>query len=452
MRYIFFFLLGALLIPQHSTSQMKWESVVQIREGNSNKTRGVGVVALKPDQILTALHVVAGLNNIQVYSKARGRMVPATIIAVHKKSDLALLQLNQPLNLPFVEISDETPDARRDYFISGYDKIPNVKESKMDLATNFHQLTAIIEPTSTQYQWLLNNGFPLPDAQIIRLDDPIQHGDSGSPILNEQGQLVGIADGGLLKGTQRMNWGISAKAHINELLNSEEDRNVGPSRLPFLKSARSENVAFDTGSADLDLYHIFSDYLGNIYETAFKNDQRAMIDYQKEAWDLSGKDFFNLEVNVYEDYKTGATIAIPKGLDFEYNADRGLLTVWTKNGNVEMNILIKEANSFDNALDRIDNFQNDLFFGAQWFYREEGNLVTDESNKELYLKSLNCTRYDADDQEVSSLIAEIMIDGPYVLATSVTVYNTSQAYKNPMDWYYTYAMEACLVLSGFPIN
>jgi Trypsin-like peptidase domain len=452
MRFIFFLLLGALFMPQQSISQMKWESVVQIREGNSNKTRGIGVVALKSDQILTALHVVAGLNNIQVYSKARGRMVSASIIAVHRKSDLALLQLNEPLNLPYVEISDETPDARRDYFIAGYDKIPNVKESKMDLATNFHKLTAIIEPTSTQYQWLINNGFPLPDAQIIRLDDPIQHGDSGSPILNGQGQLVGIADGGLLKGTQRMNWGISAKAHINELLNSGEDRNVGPSRLPFLKSARSENVAFDTGSADLDLYHIFSDYLSNIYETAFKNDQMAMNAYRKDALELSGKDFFNLEVDVYEDYKTGATITIPKGLDFEYNSDRGLLTAWTKNGNVEMNILVKEANSFNNALDRIDNFQNDLFFGGQWYYRENGNLVTDESNEELYLKSLNCTRYNADGQEVSSLIAEITIDGRYVLATSVTVYNTGAAYDNPMDWYYTYAMEACLVLSGFAIN
>lgn len=449
MKNIVIFLLLLVMAPQFATSQLKWESVVQIREGI--KTKGIGVVALQPDHILTALHVVAGMEDINVYSKARGRMVPATIIAVHKESDLALLKLNEALNLPAVKISNETPDARRDYFISGYDKTPNIRESKMDLSTNFFPLTSIIEPTSNQYQWLINNGFPLPTAQIIRLDDPIQHGDSGSPILNEKGELVGIADGGLLKGVQRMNWGISAKAHIRDLVESKEDVKVKPSRLPFLKSARSENQVFETISDDLDLYYIFSDYLSNIYETAFPKDQSAISAYRKNALELSRKDILQLGIDVYEDYNTGATIAIPRGLDFEYNAERGLLTAWTQNGNVEMNILIKEANSFYDALDRIDNFQEDLFFGSQWDYRTEGNYVTDVSQDEFYAKSLNCTRYDDYGQEVSSLIAEITIDGPYVLATSVTVYDTMRAYSNTMDWYYTYAMEACLVLCGFPI-
>ena len=108
MKYIFVFLLGTILVPQSSISQMKWESVVQIREGNSSKTKGICFVAIKPDQIVTALHVVAGVKDIQVYSKARGRMVPASIIAVHKRSDLALLQLDEALNLPFVEFSDDS--------------------------------------------------------------------------------------------------------------------------------------------------------------------------------------------------------------------------------------------------------------------------------------------------------------------------------------------------------
>lgn len=321
----------------------------------------------------------------------------------------------------------------------------------MDLSTNFHKLTAIIEPTSTQYQWLLDNGFPLPSAQIIRLDDPIQHGDSGSPILNEQGLLVGIADGGLLKGVQRMNWGISAKAHISDLVNSQEDVKVNPSRLPFLKSARSENVAFDTGAADLDLYHIFTESMGGIYETAYYEDQKLMQIYRGYASNLSGYDIFGHQIEVFEDYATGATIAIPNGLRFEYDADNGLLRAWSPSGNVEMNILIKRASSFQDAVAHVDDFKNELFMFQKWFDRPEGNKVTDESNRKLFIESINCAQLDESRNEKASLIAEILIEGPYVLATSVTVNNLSAADNNKDDWYYTYAMEACLVLCGFPI-
>ena len=156
--------------------------------------------------------------------------------------------------------------------------------------------------------------------------------------------------------------------------------------------------------------------------------------------------------HVYEDYSTGATIAIPDGLSFQYDPSLGLLRAWSPSGNVEMNILIKEANSYSDAVGRIGDFQTNLFMGATWRERSDGNYVTDVSDDEFYAKSINCTQYDEYGEEKSSLIAEILIDGPYVLATSVTVKSIDYANQNPMDWYYTYAMEACLVLAGFPID
>ena len=355
-------------------SQRNAESIVQIEV--QGKKRGIGVVAIQPDHVLTALHVVAGQKNIGVYSKARGRLVGATIIKVHKESDLALLKLDNPLGLPAVPVSMEIPDAGKRYFISGYTNRPDILEGPMGLYTNFHPLTTIIESGTPQYQWLYQNGYPLPTAKIIRLGDPIQHGDSGSPIYNASGELVGIADGGLKKGIQRMNWAISTKEHLDDLLKSQENVNVPVSKLGFLKNARADNKAIETASGELDLYYIFSEYLGDIYETAFPEDQERMWIYQKYADSLHHKDIFQMPVDVFEDYATGATIAIPKGLKFQYDADKGLLRAWSPSGNVEMNILIKKAASFGTAVDRVDDFKKTLFMWEEWYDRIGGNEVT----------------------------------------------------------------------------
>jgi len=191
------FSLFAVVLVSNSFAQVQQtiNSVVQI-ESNKVK-RGVGVAVYKPDYIITALHVVAGVPEIKVYSKFRGRRVPADIVRVHKESDLALLKLRKvegrkSLNLYPLQISEEIPYALNDYLIYGYDKIPNVQERQMALSSNTHLLTSIIEPTSKQYNWLLDNGFPSPSATIIRLDDPIQHGDSGSPITDANGKLIEI--------------------------------------------------------------------------------------------------------------------------------------------------------------------------------------------------------------------------------------------------------------------
>ena len=173
--------------------------------------------------------------------------------------------------------------------------------------------------------------------------------------------------------------------------------------------------------------------------------------YQKYADSLHHKDIFQMPVDVFEDYATGATIAIPKGLKFQYDADKGLLRAWSPSGNVEMNILIKKAASFGTAVDRVDDFKKTLFMWEEWYDRIGGNEVTNRSYEELYIESINCAQLDANNYETASLIAEIVIDGPYVLATSVTVKDLATAYVNTEDWFYTYAMEACLVLCGFPI-
>ncbi|NIT56610.1 MAG: trypsin-like serine protease [Aliifodinibius sp.] len=431
--------------------QDPYHSVVQIEAEGAR--RGIGVVLLQPDHVVTALHVVAGIPDIRVYSKYRGRSVPANIVRVHKESDLALLTLSTPLNLPPLQFTTTPPNAVGEYLIYGYTATPEVIEMKMGLASRTFQLTSIIAPTTPQYNWLVNHGFPSPNATIIRLTDPIRHGDSGSPITDVQGNLVGIADGGLKQGTQRMNWGISAAAYIEKLWNSTEPINVPRSKLPFLKNARSDNTLF-TEVGQLAIYKIFSETLSEISSTALPEDWDAVNHYREMGFESSNRDILNALVDVYEDYNSGASMAIPHGLDFDYDQANGWLETWTPNGNVEMNILIKQARSWEEAIDRAIEFQDYLLHEGNWHpsptYTPPPPIQIPEEH--FYAQSMNRVQYDVDGRIISDFTAEILIDDTYVMATSVKVLDIPLANANQIDWYYCYLMEACLVLGGFAID
>ena len=439
-----------LFFSTYVCGQSEHSSVVQIEVYGAK--RGIGVVVNKPDHVVTALHVVAGVPNISVYSKAHERTVPAKIIRVHRESDLALLKLNTPLNLPPIKISSENPKSAGKYFIYSYNRTPDVIDFPMRLASRFFPLSSIIAPTTPQYQWLINHGFPLPQAQIIRLADPIRHGDSGSPIVDTNGNLIGIADGGLKQGTQRLNWGISAAHYINALWNSKEDVNVPKSTLPFLKNARFENELF-LEENDLEIYKIFSESLGEIYQTALFEDRSLVDTYRGYALDLSQKDIFDLVVDVYEDYSSGATMAVPQGLSFEYDQESGMLTAWTENKNVEMNILVKKAQSWEDANIRIDEFEEILFEDDDWEEISNPDNPPDYDEEErFYSNSISAYTVNDFGEKTGSFFAEILVDDAFVMASSVKVYDIALANENKIDWYYCYALEACLVLGGFAIH
>jgi len=51
-------------------------------------------------------------------------------------------------------------------------------------------------------------GSPVPDITVLSLSGHLTHGESGGPILTESGQVIAVANGGLLDGTIGINWAI----------------------------------------------------------------------------------------------------------------------------------------------------------------------------------------------------------------------------------------------------
>ncbi len=140
---------------------------------------GSGVIINTQGQILTALHVVQGAGNILV-TFADGSQSTATVQSSDADHDTAVLNTDKPPSVIVpavlgggVRVGDET-------FVIG------------------HPLGLVDSLTAGVISGL-DRSFPLPNGRtlngLIQFDAAVSPGNSGGPLLNSKGQVVGIVTG-----------------------------------------------------------------------------------------------------------------------------------------------------------------------------------------------------------------------------------------------------------------
>lgn len=152
--------------------------------GNPSKftdAAGMGSGVLVGEQhmyILTAAHVVADASKIQVVF-ANGTTVGATNRRIDKASDVALLQLNTPVkDIPVVKVGDsEKMRIGDDIFIIGN-----------PLGLEHSVSRGIISGLHTEKNEINNAR----QAEFFQTDASINKGNSGGPMFNMNGEVVGI--------------------------------------------------------------------------------------------------------------------------------------------------------------------------------------------------------------------------------------------------------------------
>jgi serine protease Do len=149
-------------------------------ETQSQTDYGSGVIIRSDGYIVTNDHVVAGSTKVTV-TLHNGQTYPATIVGQSADTDLAVLKINAT-NLPTVT------------FANSNDIVPG------------EVAIAIGNPLGPQFADTVTQGIvsamrPLlypPDAseqritEMVQTDAPINPGNSGGPLLNAQGQVIGI--------------------------------------------------------------------------------------------------------------------------------------------------------------------------------------------------------------------------------------------------------------------
>ncbi len=186
------FILGLFLVTNLFGSKIPTSSVVKIFASVSYfnyefpwqapsvyKYTGSGAI-IENHQILTSAHVVGGANFIEVLKEGDPNKYIAKIKYISNQSDLAILEVQEesffndtkPLALN-EKIAHRDPVTVLGYPIGGD-----------SIATT----TGIISRIEyTPYVWSKNN------LLSIQIDAAINSGNSGGPVINKEGELVGIA-------------------------------------------------------------------------------------------------------------------------------------------------------------------------------------------------------------------------------------------------------------------
>jgi S1-C subfamily serine protease len=146
---------------------------------------------------VTNLHVVRGAVRAEIKTlDGKGRVFPINgTLAVDEEGDLALLSVDMPLERSrSTELASDLPDEGEPIFVIG-------NPLKLEGSVSDGIVSAVREVPNSY--------------RIIQITAPISHGNSGSPVFNLKGQVVGVVTVKVTNG-QNINLALAA-ARVAEL-------------------------------------------------------------------------------------------------------------------------------------------------------------------------------------------------------------------------------------------
>jgi S1-C subfamily serine protease len=210
---------------------------------------------IRPGQVVTNLHVIRGARRTEVKTlDGKGRVYHvAGLLAVDEEGDLAIMRVDMSPERPrSSELAVSLPEEGETVFVIG-------NPLKLEGSVTDGIVSAVREVPGV--------------GKIIQTTAPISHGNSGSPIFNLRGQVVGVVT---VKVTNGQN--------ISLAISSERVRELKPGALRSLAEIPAKDKILDVGEA---LYRtgIDSLWLGN-YDHAVSYFENAVNRNPKrvDAW------------------------------------------------------------------------------------------------------------------------------------------------------------------------
>jgi S1-C subfamily serine protease len=149
---------------------------------------------VRPGQVVTNLHVIRGAQRTEIKTlDGKGKVYPvAGTLAVDEEGDLALLSVEMPPDAPgrsrSSELASVLPDEGEQILVIG-------NPLKLEGSVTDGIVSAVREVPNV--------------GKIIQITAPISHGNSGSPVFNMKGEVVGVVTVKVTNG-QNINLAISA--------------------------------------------------------------------------------------------------------------------------------------------------------------------------------------------------------------------------------------------------
>ncbi len=146
---------------------------------------GTGIVLTSNGEVLTNNHVINGATSVKVRDVGNGRTYTANVVGYDDSHDIAVLQLKGASGLATASLGDSSKVTVGEKVVAmgnagGKDGAPSVARGTV---TGLGQsITASDESSGTAEQL----------TGLIRTNANIQPGDSGGPLLNTHGQVIGL--------------------------------------------------------------------------------------------------------------------------------------------------------------------------------------------------------------------------------------------------------------------
>jgi len=131
--------------------------------------------ALTQRHIVTNFHVIDGMQNLRLVTPDQ-KEIPVEVVLVDKKNDLAILAIrNKNIQITPLPLALTKPRLGSQVFTIGYPH-PNLMGTSPKLTSGFISAT---------------NGLA-DDPRTFQVSVPVQAGNSGGPLLNMRGEVVGV--------------------------------------------------------------------------------------------------------------------------------------------------------------------------------------------------------------------------------------------------------------------
>ena len=198
---------GVVQITATSTQQVQPDPFFGNPFGQSQtqEALGSGFVIDKAGHIVTNYHVVQGASRVEV-SFSNNEKVRARVVGADPSTDVAVLQVNAhsraltPLNL-----------GNSDSVRVGDAVVAIGNPFGLDRSITSGIVSALQRPIQAP------NGFTI--DHVIQTDAALNHGNSGGPLLNAQGQVIGVSAQIQTGGTSDGNVGVGFAIPINTVRN-----------------------------------------------------------------------------------------------------------------------------------------------------------------------------------------------------------------------------------------
>lgn len=146
---------------------------------------------VRPGEVVTNLHVISGARRVEIHTLGgKGHTYPvAGTLAIDEEADLAVLKVDLPIERSRpLSLSASLPDEGEQVFLIG-------NPLRLEGSVSDGIVSAVRD---------------VPDVgRVIQITAPVSHGNSGSPLFNMRGQVIGIVTVKVTNG-QNINLALAA--------------------------------------------------------------------------------------------------------------------------------------------------------------------------------------------------------------------------------------------------